>query len=298
MAWSLIPTKLRMPTYPGAVIAGPVYLSSDKSLRSYLWSGRRVISNKYGYSIVVGGSASHNNLTYYRGGFCGFSGGTYNVWYDMQYGWVASTLPIGSPIYEYWEYTDPTDTSKGGAYKGSAFYTLGSAYGGNFPSLDATSTAYGRGSLRGTTEGAASSTTLEVSTTWQRWLSPSLSQPYGKYTAAGTASGDKYFGLPSWRLDKTVYVRSSIKSDDHWSYGEIAWDSTAEKFVLGNYGSAEGWHEAASDPSSGSSWELSFAKPEDSDATGSSLTLAWADYVLGDDDVDIYVFRVARLGAD
>lgn len=299
MSWSCVPTKLRIATHPAATISGPLY--KNGSLLNYFWGSSRVISDSYGYSLKVGSRPAAVNNTYSYSGYAGFYDGSYSIWKDPNFGWVISTLEIGTPCLEYWVWTDPANHAAGGSYYGNSFYTIGSGTGsGSFPSLGATPTAYGRGSLRGTTSGGTSSTTLSISTTWQYWTAPAGG--YGKYTAAGTASGDKYFGSPQWTHSSILYTRSPTATDGYYSYGDIAWNSSAGAYVLGTYvpdpgtETTPGWWQSASAPTSGDSWVLTFTKTSASEVTGSDITLTWNDYVLGLYSTECSVFRADRLG--
>jgi hypothetical protein len=281
MAWQFIPTKLRIATHPGGVIAGPRYYNSTQTLHSYLWNGDRVISDKFGYGIDVDGSTSYNNLTSY-GGYSGFTGGTYNVWYDIDFGWVASEAITGTPVHEFWSGVDPSDLFATGAYDGDPFYTIGSGSSiGAFPSLGETLTAYGRGSLRGTIYGEASTNTKSITTKWQYWTAPAGG--YGEYTAEGEASGTKYLGSPQWKNDSIYFTRSAIATGGHYSYGSITWNTSTSRYEYGNYYSI-------SAPSSGSSWTLS-------DGNGNNFILSWVGYALGSDSSNISIFRVSKWSA-
>ena len=297
MSWTALQTTWRAPSHGGGkAIAGPMYINGDSI--SYLYDGNRKISAKthIGYSIKVGGLQSDPNWISCCG-YTGFTGGGYNVWKDPNYGWVASPLPLGTALLEYFNPTDPTVSLTVGSYVGDDFYTLGTAGGsGYFPALGASITAYGRGALRGSTYGGTSSNTLAITTQWDRW-EPETAGKLGKFLPQGDASGDKYFGLPQWKNVSETYTRSlAVDVNSKYSYGSISWNATASKYILGTYGSTAGWNEASDAPTSGSDWTLSFAKPDGSKVTGSNVTLSWDQYVLGTNTADIFVFRACKWG--
>jgi len=296
MSWRERLTPMLLPPHPGGSFSGPLYTSNDGALHCYGFAGKRVISSQFGYSIKAAGSVSTPNKISYSG-YMGFSGGSYNIWLDPTYGWVASTLAIGTALLEYFQPTDPSVSTTVGSYAGDAFYTIGSASGsGSLPSLGGSLTAYGRGSLRGSTYGGTSSSSIAVTTSWDYWqLSTGT---YGKFAPQNSASGYKYFGVPQWKKGETLYTRSiSLDAHSKHSYGSISWVETAtkdgepvtvQKFVLGTWGSDDGWNEASSAPSAESSWTLSFAKNEDSEAEGENATLSWNAWVLGEETMEIY----------
>lgn len=288
MKWTSLVTPVRLPTHPGGVLIGPLFQNDDATpLFCFSWNGKRVMSTQWGYSLKVGSALSVPDGLGYRG-YMGFTG-TYNFWVDPTYGWVASTLPIGTALLEYWEWTDPTNTSLGGSYRGDAFYT------GTFPALDGSQSWAARGSLRGTTSGSYGGTPITVTTGWDYWQLDSGT--YGEYIAKGNATGSKYLGSPQWANGSTLYTRSVSQTSGHYSYGAIAWNSTASKYILGTYGSVSGWNESASAPTSGSSWTLAFAKPEGSTVTGSSVTLAYNGRVAGSETIDMFAVNAGTWGA-
>jgi hypothetical protein len=273
MSWLERLTPMRLPTHPGGAFATPLFTNDAGTLHCYSFAGKRVVSSQFGYSLTVGGSTAAPNCISY-GGYMGFAGSSYNVWYDATYGWVASSLAIGSALVEYWAYTNPADTSQGGSYLGDAFYS------GSFPALGGSASWTARGSLAGTTHGSYTGTAITVATSWSYWQLDSGS--YGQFAPQGTATGYKYFGLPQWQdSSSTLYTRSLSQTNSRYSYGAISYNSTAGKYILGTYGSVSGWNESSSAPTAGASWTLSFAVKDGSTATGSDIVLSWVGYVLG-----------------
>jgi hypothetical protein len=286
MSWYVLQTKWRAPIHPLGVIAEPLILKG--AYISYLYKGERVISNTtIGPLLKVESSTLIPDWVSYAG-YTGFVGG-YNVWYNNTYGWVASTLPVGTAIVEYWEYIDPEDEELGGEYKGDSFYT------GTIPALGTTKSWVARGSLRGTTLGGAEGTPIDVQTVWDYWKCSD--GDYGLFEPEGEASGTYYLGVPQWTYGGDNYPRSATKTNDKYTYGEIGWSASSGKYILGSYGSELGWHESSSAPTIESSWTLQFAKLPESDATGSDITLAWDKWVLGTSQTSIYACRASRWGA-
>jgi len=290
MSWLALQTKWRAPLHPGGTIAEPLYINNDNYIR-YLFAGVPTISlrTKIGYSFTINDSECLPNYISY-GGYTGFIGSTYNIWYDLGYGWVASTLDVGTPLYEYFYYGSYGASI--GYYTGTSFYTIGTSSGvGTLPSFGSTLTAYGRGTLRGTTYGGTSTNTLSVGTAWEYWTTEGAEILYGKYSPAGTASEDKYMGSPQWKNGTTKYCRNPTAVSGKFEYGSIVWNISASKYVLGTYNSVSGWHESSSAPTVESSWTLQFAKPEDSDAEGENITLEWDNWVLGTYSQSLYAVR-------
>jgi hypothetical protein len=230
-----------------------------------------------------------NQISY--GGYTGFVGATYNIWYDLWYGWVVSKLPIGSPLYEYWQYDTPIQSTEGQHY-GSAFCSFAAL---SFPQLGRTVDAYGQGTLNDSDYAGGTSTyKLTIGTTWEYWQTGDAETLYGKYSPKGEASEDIYFGSPQWKNGTTKYCRTPASVSGKFDYGDIVWNDDASKYILGSYNSVAGWHESSSAPSIESSWTLSFAKPEDSEAEGSSITLEWDDWALGTYTKTISVIRASK----
>jgi len=285
MSWLALQTKWRAPVHPGGAITEPLYINDDYI--RYLFAGVPTISlkTKIGYSLTVNGEICLPDYISYAG-YMGFNGSTYHIWRDVTYGWVASTLPIGSPLHEYWDRTDMDDITVG-AYNGTAFYSVGIV-----PVLGNTATAHGRGILRGTVYAGISSNTLTIGTNWEYWQSSDVL--YGKYSPKGTASEDRYFGSPQWKNGTTKYCRTPTVVSGKFDYGDIVWNDDASKYVLGSYNSESGWHEASSAPTVESSWTLNFEKPEGSEADGENITLEWDDWVLGTYTKNISVMRANK----
>ncbi len=267
-------------------------MNGYSSFISYLWNGTRVITNTairgIGPSFEINTYNSIANWINYNG-YTGFAG-AWNIWRDPTYGWVASQLAIGTPVIEYWQYTDPDHEELGGKYMGDAFYT------GSFAAIGSSSSWVARGSLRGTTQGAYSGDPLAITTKFYRYTTDE-SGGYGKFTGTGGESGEIYLGVPQWTYDGNDYPRSANTISGKYTYGEISWNTVASKYVLGVYGSEDGWHQSSTYPTIGQSWTLLFAKPEGSEATGSNIILTWDKWVLGESTTDIYVCRAAKWGA-
>ena len=294
MSWLALQTKWRAPVHPGGAITEPLYINDDYI--RYLFAGVPTISlkTKIGYSLTVNDAECLPDYIYY-GGYTGFVGSTYHIWYDLGYGWVASTLDAGTPLYEYFYHTNITPVA--GYYAGTSFYTIGTGSSvGTLPAFGSTLTAYGRGTLRGNAYGETSSNTLIIGTIWEYWQTGDAETLYGKYSPKGTASEDRYFGSPQWKNGTTKYCRTPTAVSGKFDYGDIVWNDDTSKYVLGSYNSESGWHEASSAPTVESSWTLQFAKLPDSEAEGENITLEWDDWVLGTYTKNISVMRASKWG--
>ena len=286
MTWKAYNTAVRIPPLRDNTIdqAKTVYLGDDDDLFYKLYYssavGKWVISNHYGMIFLQ----NTNELipTYINiNGYCSYRN-PYAVilWYDVTYGWVISSTPGISPV-EYWMPSDPINNPSGaGEYTGTAFYT------GTPPALGGSATFQARGSLRGTTKDAYSGTAITLTTKYERWESATL---YGEYTAAGGASGTKYCGLPQWKDGSSnTYIRSVSKTSNKYTYGDISYNTTYSKWLIGTYGSTSGWYEG-SEPSKTGSVTFTFTVPEGSELTGANKTITFDKYVKGENTETIYL---------
>ena len=89
--------------------------------------------------------------------------------------------------------------------------------------------------------------------TWERWTSLTK---YGRYTPEGTvATGNKFIGLPEFKGDGVIYLRSLRKDQAYhkYTYGEgpgaIHYGGAFYGWVIGNPLSPDGWYQSASEPS-------------------------------------------------
>ena len=98
-------------------------------------------------------------------------------------------------------------------------------------------------------------------------------------------------GLPRWRDNQgSYYVRSFNRIASHYTYGSIRYESG--KWIIGTVNSSGGWWEGK-EPDKKFSVTFTFCKPEDSEITGSNLTLTFYDYVQGNESAPAYMGEVA-----
>ena len=279
MAFRYMPTLCLAGAHPGGAVGSDYYVGygSDAGLYLYAFAAKYTMAAQFGNGYKVDGSALAP-ASAAIGGYIYFNGSGLYLFQDAAYGWVIKASL--APCLEYWEWTDPSNTSLGGSYAGSAFWT------GSLPTSSNT-TFLARGQQRGTVQNAYNGTAKTLSYFFDRWEAKTTQ--FGEYEPKGAASGNKVFGVPQWANGSALYPRSIALVDGKFSYGAIAWNSTAGKYVLGSYGSASGWNESGSAPAAGSSWTLSFAKPEGSEATGSSVTLSWSGYIQGTETAKCYI---------
>ena len=296
MTWKAYSTEIRTAplkdnTFPYNENYQAVYLGVDDDFGYKLYYSsslsKWVISLRYGMIFLSGVNEfipTYKNIN----GYSSYIQGSNVLWYDASTiwtTWIISTTPGISPV-EYWLADDPVnDPSGAGSYQGTAFYT------GTPPALGGSATFQARGSLRGTTKDAYSGTPITITTQYQRWESSTL---YGKYTAAGGASGTKYCGLPQWKDgDDNAYVRSLTKTDGKYSYGSISYNSTYSKWLIGTYGNVSGWYEG-SEPSKTSPVTFTFTVPDGSELTGTNKTITFDEYVKGENTEIVLLTEASR----
>lgn len=293
MTWKAYNTAVRIPTMLDNVIdqTKSIYIgiadSDDEGYKLFYHSrlSKWVIGTYWGM-IILRGSGQYIPTYKSFNGYSSYVLDSNVLWYDLIYGWVITTTTPGVSPIEYWKPVDPVNDPDGaGSYQGTAFYT------GTPPALGGSATFQARGSLRGTTKDAYSGTPITITTQYQRWESATL---YGEYTAAGGASGTKYCGLPQWTDgDDNTYIRSISKTDGKYSYGNIKYDITSLKWLIGTYGSASGWYEG-SEPSKTGSVTFTFTVPEGSELTGTNKTISFDEYVKGENTQTVLITEVSR----
>lgn len=197
------------------------------------------------------------------------------VYYKVTDGWVyTTTLQAGvTPI----EWQDP-DTDD---WEGDAYWLDGNP----------------RGSLKDSGEDI---TVTDYTPDYPRWTSATF---LGKYSPKDGATGDRFVGNATWddNEDGTWTQRSyppliSGKSREIYRpssafYGTtelvLTWDSDADAYVAGTYGSANGWWQLDGVPVQGESMTLVFTAPDPAEGEeaieGEDIVLTPGAYVRGDD---------------
>jgi len=209
-------------------------------------------------------------------GYAWFSDGSRKVYKSVGYGWVyTSTLAAGVEPREWYD----DDLS---AYQGDAFWAGATILTSLTP----------RGSYRddGLT---AAITTADYTLDYERWESDTQ---YNAYTAAGGATGTRYFGNATWTdgdggtwTQRSAYRDATKAKDIHRPFSYfigpellLKWDATASAYVVGTYGDGLGWWQNASAPVAGVAYTITFTVPAGSSVTGSDIELTPSSYVDGD----------------
>lgn len=266
----------------GYTIADPIWrgTGNDKGYFAFYagsgWGGY-VISKDFTFSLKVDSDTFAPTYSAINGQMY-WKGTRGNIYQSRVYGWVYSS-------YSYFAGYEPTETStydsssKSYKYDGDYFYTFSSLP--NSETKEVTLT--GRGKYNGTTK--------TLTAYWERWTSK---KEFGEYAAAGGASGTKYLGVPRFKGSNGVYyIRSAKRSGSYFKYGEISYSLSKWKWLIGDYGSAKGWHESSSEPSTTGTVTFTFTKNEGSDVEGSDITVSFVDYVKGPDTSTVYLGEVA-----
>lgn len=212
-----------------------------------------------------------------------FASFSYQLYYTPTYKWVYISTSF-FPGYVPQEYLDSDSV-----YQGDAFYSALSI-------PDTSDTASKTLSGRGTHLNTYPAPTITLSFWWPRYAKTSdPSNPGGKYTevaGSGATAGTKYLGLPQWYDNLANTYTRSIEKDANfrYQYGEIHYNITAAKWIIGVYGSDTGWWEG-NEPSEASS-TFTFTVPEESTVTGDNLTLTYNGYGIGALKTGVYIAEI------
>jgi hypothetical protein len=233
------------------------------------------LSETLGYSLVVVGET----LIQQPGTVNGrpwFQGSTLIIYYTYEYYWVLMGKTAYFPGYIPVEYYE-VDTEM---WIGDAFY----AY--NFiPTLSTQTTRTFAG--RGTHKNSDPVPEQDISFSWPRWeKQEDITSPAGIYEAVpdSGATGTKTIGEGTWIDENTdiLYRRSEEKdSTGNFTYGSLHYDSEAETWVIGAYGSADGWWEGTSEPSVDAVKTYHFRWPEwpdEGSVSGVAISLTFTEY--------------------
>lgn len=210
-------------------------------------------------------------------GYAWFSDGSRKVYLSLGYAWVYTTaLAAGVEPREWYD----EDLS---AWQGDAFWAGESILTSLAP----------RGVYKedGETEAI---TTSDYVPDYPRWDSDTQ---FGEYTAAGGATGTRYFGNATWTdedgntwIQKSSY-RDPAKAKDiyrppvpFWGIPALtlAWDATKSLYIAGTHGNAAGWWQNAAAPVAGVAYTITFTVPEGSEVTGADIVLTPSDYATED----------------
>ena len=279
MSFQFVPGLIRIPEVPNFMTPDRVWRGKGSDSRRFAFPGDgywgsylMVEDGDFAPYLLVDGSRFKPVFTDING-YIYWQGNGY-VYFTLSWGWVlCSVFPGYEPIE-----TSEYDSEKGETvYSGDSFYTIGS-----IPAPEGRSSRMTpRGQLRN----------KEVKTLtagWKRWVSNS---EFGEYEGKGNASGTLVLGVPRFRGNGEYFTRSVEKDKTyHYTYGRIHYASG--KWVIGEIGSANGWHEG-SEPKPGGSVNFRFCVPEGSDVKGSDISVSFSDYVMGEETSVGYLGEVS-----
>lgn len=209
----------------------------------------------------------------------------WQLYYTPTWGWVIinRNRPPGYIPVEHYD-------SDSGTYSGDAFW------GGSVPSIDGSPTSFQpRGSIR------SSGTAREVGFIFPRWqkADDKPDSPYGVYDPVQDwlPSGQLEVGNPVWKDQYgTLYMRSLNRINSRYTYGNARYVTAAAGWVIGTYGSDDGWWQGA-EPSIGAPVTYTYALPEgveNPDPPG-NLTLTYQGHVAGDAYTHVWLAELGIL---
>lgn len=281
MSWQYIPGQIRVPAIPFWNPPDGVWrgVGADEGFLAYRNKtegfGQFVVTSAQEPfpSVMVDGSKMAPLNSDVNGYMCWI--GASNLYYTQTYGWVlCDKAPGYEPLEE--QLTDPATGTV--SWSGDSFWVLQ-----GFPSGEDSETALmPRGRERERAE-------KKLKLSWRRWV---CNTEYGEYEGKSGASGKKIVGLPRFRGGGETFLRSLGKdASGHFTYGRIHF--AGGKWVIGEVGSAAGWHEGAEPRADGGSTTFEFRRPEGSDVRGSSIGVSFDMYVGGDEKDTAYLGEAA-----
>lgn len=281
MSYQYVPGLIRIPKFPHLDAPSGVWRGKGSDDGYYAF---RSTGGSWGYNVIVrdkefcpylmvDGSRYTPVFTDING-YIYFKGSGY-IYYSLNWGWVQCGVFPGYEPVETSEY----DSEKGETlYKGDSFYTISSIPSSETQSVKMTP----RGTLR-------NKDVKTLTAAWDRW---SCDTEFGEYEAKGNASGTRILGLPRFRGNGEYFIRSISKDRNYrYTYGRIHYASG--KWVIGEIGSAAGWHEGGEPKAGGGSVTFRFCVPEGSEVKGSDITVSFVDYVMGEETEVGYLGEVA-----
>lgn len=210
-------------------------------------------------------------------GYAWFSDGSRKVYLSIGYGWVYTTALAAGVEPREW-YDDDL-----AAWQGDEFWAGETIFASLAP----------RGVYKD--DGVTTAiTTADYEPDYERWESDTR---YGEYTAAGGATGTRYFGNATWRdVDGALWTqrssyRDATKAKDlhrpafpFFGIPELTlmWNTAASVYVAGTHGNASGWWQNASAPVAGVAYTITFTVPDGSEVTGADIVLTPSDYAAED----------------
>ena len=268
MSYQYVPSLFRIPEVP--YLTPPTGIWRGKggdegffALKvDYDWGGNIIVRDpNFCFKLQIDGSVLSPVFSDING-YIYWEGNGY-VYYTQTYGWVwCDKFPGYEPLEDYeWE----DEETK---WSGDRFYTF---YNPPY-SPDREVEMQPRGSLY--KDGEAKS----LKAVWPRWVAKS--GEFGVYEGKDGESGQRIKGLPRFKGNGEYFVRSLNKEKGYFTYGRIHYASG--KWVIGEVGSAGGWHEG-SEPKADGSVNFRFVKPEGSEAKGSDISVSFDSYICGDE---------------
>ena len=280
MSFQLVPSLFRIPTVPGFTPPDSIWRGkgSDEGFYAfeagYSWGGHIIVRDgNFCPSLQVDGAKLTPVYTDING-YVYWQGSGY-VYYTKTYGWVymSGMFPGYEPVEDYkFEGSEIV-------WKGDEFYSFNSPPQGPENEVEMRP--------RGSISESGTAKTLKV--IWPRWAAKN--GEFGEYEGKDGESGKKVKGLPQFKGAGETFLRSLNKDKGYYTYGRI--HHASGKWVIGEVGSAGGWHEGSEPKAGGGSVTFKFTKPQGSDAQGSDISVAFDKYVCGDERDTAYLGSVA-----
>ena len=279
MSFQRVPGLFRIPNVPGFTPPDVIWRGkgADEGFfafsAGYSWGGHVIVrSNNLCPCLQIDG-AKYTPVFTDINGYIYWQGSGY-VYYTKTYGWV---LCDKFPGYEPLENHKWKDESY--EWEGDSFYSFSQPPSGPDNEVEMRP----RGSIH--ESGSAKS----LKSLWPRWAAKN--GEFGEYEGKDGESGKKVKGLPQFKGAGETFLRSLNKDKGHYTYGRIHYASG--KWVIGEVGSAGGWHEGSEPKADGGAVTFAFCKPEGSDAQGSNISVSFDKYVAGDETDTAYLGSVA-----
>ena len=279
MSYQYVPSLFRIPEVPNLTPPTGIWRGKggDEGYFAFnagQWGYNVIVRDpNFCYKLQIDGSlltpvfSDINGYVYWEGS--GY------VYYTQTYGWVwCDKFPGYEPLENYKWKEDEREYE----WTGDRFYTFSSPpY-----NPDSEVEMRPRGSIYESGE------TKQLKAVWPRWVAKN--GEFGVYEGKDGESGQRIKGLPRFKGNGEYFVRSLNKDKGHFTYGRIHYASG--KWVIGEVGSAAGWHEG-SEPKAEGSVNFKFCKPEGSEAEGSDISVSLDTYICGDETEAAYLGSAA-----